>query len=130
MTQRIDQLNALIQREVALIIERDIERPEGVLITVSRASVADDAESAKLWISTWPFEQGEPMLREIERNIVMIQDQLNKKLVMKFVPKIRFALDDSEEKAKAIHELLDRVAHDPTLTPVPPAAPETPEEQA
>lgn len=124
MSQRIDQLNALIQQEVAAIVERDIERPEGVLVTMSRASVADDAESAKVWISVWPFEQGEMMLKEIERNIVSIQDQLNKKLVMKFVPKLRFALDDSEEKAKAIHMLLDQVAHDPTLTPVPPAQPE------
>lgn len=124
MSQRIDQLNALLLQEVATIVERDIERPEGVLVTISRASVADDAESVKLWISVWPFEQGEMMLKEIERNIVPIQDQLNKKLVMKFVPKIRFALDDSEEKAKAIHMLLDQVAHDPTLTPVPPAKPE------
>jgi len=126
MSQRIDQLNALIQQEVAAIVERDIERPEGVLVTISRALVADDAESAKVWISTWPFEQGEMILKEIERNIVSIQDQLNKKLVMKFVPKLRFALDDSEEKAKAIHMLLDQVAHDPTLTPVPPAQLETP----
>jgi ribosome-binding factor A len=126
MSQRIDQLNALIQQEVAAIVERDIERPEGVLVTISRASVADDAESAKVWISTWPFEQGEMILKEIERNIISIQDQLNKKLVMKFVPKLRFALDDSEEKAKAIHMLLDQVAHDPTLTPVPPVQPEPP----
>ena len=126
MSQRIDQLNVLVQQEVAALIEREIERPEGGLVTVSRAGVADDAESAKVWISVWPFEQGEMMLKEIERNIVSLQDQLNKKLVMKFVPKLRFALDDSEEKAKAIHMLLDQVAHDPTLTPVPPAQPEPP----
>ena len=126
MSQRIDQLNALVQREVAMLVERDIERPEGVLVTITRVSVADDAESAKVWISVWPFEQGEMILASIERNIISLQDQLNKKLVMKFVPKLRFSLDAAEEKAKAIHELLDRVAHDPTLTPVPPAVPEEP----
>jgi len=122
MSQRIAQLNVLIQQEVALAIDRELEWPEGVLVTVSRASVADDAESAKVWISVWPFEQGQAMLQLIERQVSTIQEVLNKKLVMKFVPKVRFALDDSEEKAHAIHDLLDRVEHDPTLTPVPPAA--------
>lgn len=126
MSQRVEQLNTLVQQHVATILEREMEWPVGVLVTVTRASVADDAESAKIWLSVWPYDQGQAMLREVEKNIVNIQQILNKTLVMKFVPKIRFDLDDTAEKAKAITELLDRVAEDPTLTPVPPAQPEQP----
>ena len=126
MSQRVDQLNALVQQHVAGILEREMEWPKGVLVTVTRALVADDAESAKIFLSVWPYDQGEAMVREVEHKIADIQQVLNRTLVMKFVPKIRFELDESEEKAKSIMQLLDRVAEDPTLTPVPPAQPEEP----
>ena len=124
MSQRIEQLNALVQQRVAEILEREMEWPQGVLVTVSKVSVADDAESAKVWLSVWPYDQGQAMLLEVEKNIANIQHILNKVLVMKFVPKLRFGIDESEEKAKAITDLLDRVAADPTLTPVPKTPPD------
>ena len=90
MSQRVDQLNALVQQHVAGILEREMEWPKGVLVTVTRALVADDAESAKIFLSVWPYDQGEAMVREVEHKIADIQQVLNRTLVMKFVPKIRF----------------------------------------
>lgn len=112
MSQRIEQLNSLIQQEVATIISREIEFPSGMFVTVSRAIVADDAESAKVWFSVLPALHQQDALELLNSRIADIQSILNKKLVMKFVPKLTFLIDETNEKADAITKVLDMVAAD------------------
>lgn len=112
MSHRIEQLNSLVQQEVAVILSREIEWPAGMFVTVTKASVADDAESAKVWISVLPALHQEDALRRINDRIGDIQTILNKKLVMKFVPKLTFAIDESGERAAEINKVLDMVAAD------------------
>jgi ribosome-binding factor A len=119
ISRRVEQLNSLVQREVAALLLKEVEYAHGVFVTVSRVEVADDAESAKVWLSVFPTEQSEPTLEAINHKIVPIQQSLNKRLVMKFVPKLTFVLDYAEEKVASLNALLDAVAYDPTLTPVP-----------
>src|SRR5690349_12058398 len=92
-SHRIEKLNSLVQHEVAELLLRHVEFPLGTLVTVSRVSVADDAESAKVWLSVLPASQGERVMKAVHGQIREIQTLLNKKLVMKFVPKLTFALD-------------------------------------
>lgn len=112
MSQRIEQLNSLVQQEVAAIISREIEFPSGMFVTITRVIVADDAESAKVWISVLPDLHKEDALRIVTSRITDIQNILNKKLVMKFVPKLTFLIDESGEKAASITRVLDMVAAD------------------
>lgn len=112
MSQRIEQLNSLLQKEVASIISREIEFPSGMFVTVTGVDVADDAESAKVWISVLPDLHKQDALKIIIGRIGDLQSILNKKLVMKFVPKLTFLVDESGEKAAAITKVLDLVAID------------------
>lgn len=107
MSDRIQKLNSLVMKEVAGVIARELEFPIGCMVTVTRARVADDAESAKVWISVLPAEQGERALEIITKNIGLIQRIINRKLVMKFVPKLMFALDSANDKADHIVHVLD-----------------------
>lgn len=112
MSQRIDQLNSLVQKEVSDLIHREVEFPIDTIVTVARVRVADDAESAKIWVSVLPFDQAEEVLEALKKNISNIQHLLNKRLVMKFVPKLTFVLDSQEEKADTINDVLDRLTDD------------------
>ncbi len=112
MNERIERLNSLVHREVAAIISREIEFPSGMFVTVSRVEVADDAESAKVWISVLPALHQQAALDIVTARIKDLQSILNKKLVMKFVPKLSFLIDESVEKAAAVTRALDLVAVD------------------
>lgn len=107
MSERIAKLNSLVQQEIATILSRDVDFPRSFFVTVSRAEVADDAESAKVWISVMPATHEEAALKIIKAKIVDIQDILNKRLVMKFVPKLTFHVDSSTERAAQIMQILD-----------------------
>lgn len=115
MSQRIEQLNSLVQQEVASILSREMEWPAGTFVTVVGASVADDAESAKIWVSVLPATRQEDALQTITSHIGEIQSILNKRLVMKFVPKLTFLIDESGERAAVITKVLDLVAADDGL---------------
>jgi ribosome-binding factor A len=128
-SHRIPQLNSLIQQEVASLMIKEIEFPDGVFVTVSRAEVAPDAESAKVWLSVFPNEQAEAALEIVNHRIAHLQAIINKRLVMKFVPKLTFMLDHAEEKVASLNALLDAVEKDPTLTPVPKKGMFPPEDQ-
>ncbi|MEK7537792.1 MAG: 30S ribosome-binding factor RbfA [Patescibacteria group bacterium] len=112
MGQRVEQLNSLLLREVATIISREIEFPSGTFVTVSKVDVADDAASAKVWISVLPALHQQDVLDSLTSRISDVQSVLNKKLVMKFVPKLTFLIDESGERAAVITKVLDTVAAD------------------
>src|SRR5262245_35181473 len=116
-SHRIQQLNSLVQHEVAELLLRHIDWPIDAklgkpLVTVTRVSVAADAESAKVWLSVLPVTQSDAVLRTVQSNIREIQTLLNKKLVMKFVPKLTFLIDLSESKVESIENVLDKLEFD------------------
>ncbi len=107
MSERIAKLNSLVQQEVATILSREVEFPSGMFVTVSKAEVAVDAESAKVWLSVLPATHEDEALKIVTDRITDIQSILNKRLVMKFVPKLTFVLDRSQERAQHITQVLD-----------------------
>ncbi len=107
MNDRIAKLNSLVQQEVAGILSREVEFPRSFFVTVTRAEVADDAESAKVWVSVLPANAEQSALEIIQKRIADVQSILNKRLVMKFVPKLTFLLDHSEERATYMSQVLD-----------------------
>lgn len=104
---RIAKLNSLVMKEVAATMARQVELPPGVVVTISRVKVADDAETAKVWISVLPADQASTALAAIEKQISDIQHTLNRRLFMKFVPKLMFRLDDGPDRADRINRVLD-----------------------
>lgn len=108
-SQRVQQLNSLVQQEVAGLLERQVEWPVGSLVTVTRVMVADDAESAKVWLSVLPPKFEAEVLTTVMAHIRDIQTRLNKKLIMKFVPKLSFFIDQAGEKTATINSVLDKI---------------------
>ncbi len=107
MSDRIAKLNSLVQQEVAIILAREVEFARSMFVTVSRVEVADDAESAKVWLSVMPATHEQDVLNIVNKHIGNIQSILNKRLVMKFVPRLTFLIDSSTERSAKINSILD-----------------------
>ncbi|TSC92333.1 MAG: hypothetical protein CEN92_1, partial [Candidatus Berkelbacteria bacterium Licking1014_96] len=59
---------------------------------------------AKIWVSI--FDHQERNLKILKDNIYEIQRELNKRIELKFVPRIHFRLDKSQENLSRIDKLL------------------------
>ncbi|MFH1508576.1 MAG: 30S ribosome-binding factor RbfA [bacterium] len=104
---RLEQVNDLLRDEVASLIKKSIDFASGTIFTVTKVQTSDDLKYAKIFVSVMPKDKETEVLEILETEIGNIQRGLNKKLVMRYVPKIRFVIDDSEGKVARIEELLN-----------------------
>lgn len=95
-----------------MAITREIELPLGTIVTVSRAEVSPTVEHVGVWLSVFPAERAEEVLKVLTARIHDIQDQLNVRLVLRTVPKVNLKLDRREVRAKEVSDLLDTLADD------------------
>ena len=108
MNPRIPKINQLIQAELGEILLRELDLPDGVLVTVTRVDAAGNLQEAKVYISVMPEARSEEVLLELKRDIFSIQQALNKRLRMRPVPRIRWTIETKTSEAQRIEELLEK----------------------
>ena len=108
MKDRISRVNSLIQEKIAEILVREIFVKD-VLITVFGVDTSKDLKYAKIKISIMPFSQSGEVLKILKKQLPNLQRILNQKIIIKFVPQIRFALDKTEEKASRVEAILRKI---------------------
>ncbi len=109
MSQRIVQVNELIKREMSQIISREIEPPEGCLITITKVETLPDLAEAKIWVSIFPINKAKEVLEDLSKKIGNLQRLLNRRLVMRFVPRIKFLFDRTEEETSQVENILRKI---------------------
>lgn len=109
MSKRIQRVNQLIKKELGQILLREIEFPKDVLVTITRVGTSADLKQAQIFISCLPEIQSEKILNILNRQIYNIQQKLNKKLKMKFIPKIEFREEKETREAGRIEEILEKL---------------------
>lgn len=109
MTLRTDKVSELIKRELSKSILEEIEFPQNVVVTISKVEVTADLEDCRVLVSVIPDRKSKQILRILQKNIVVLQHTLNKKLVMHHLPKITFFPDFTEQKAYRLEALLDKI---------------------
>ncbi len=107
MSQRILKVNELIKQEVSKLLKKEIDFAD-FLVTVTKVETSLDLKQARVRIIVLPSEKQEQALEIIQKNIFQLQQALNKKLKLKYVPKLRFEIDKLEEHAQRIEELLSK----------------------
>ena len=104
---RNKKLNDLLRDVVAKIIEEELDVDGTPLVTVIGAEVSPTGEHALIKISVLPTTRNDVVLKELHHRIYDIQQIVNKSLVMRPVPKIRFEIDTTEEHAARIEKLIE-----------------------
>ena len=109
MSHRIAQINQLIQEVLGEILQKEYQMPADSLLTILTVETSPDVLYSKIIISVFPINAEKEVLNYLEKNIFDIQQSLNKKLIMRPVPKIRFELDRTEFEAEKIEKLLEEI---------------------
>ncbi len=106
--RRIEQVNDLIRGELGKIIDREFDVPAGSLVTITRVITSPDLHYADIFVSVMPVTNEVAVLAEFEKSVGRIQHLLNRKLRMRPVPRIKFAIDREQKRADRIETLLAR----------------------
>ena len=105
-----------MQRELALLIQREVRDPRIGMITVTAVDVSRDLAHAKVFITL----MGDVTAEEIAQNLSILKDvagylrmQLGKVMKLRSVPQLHFHYDESVRRGVHLSSLIERaVAED------------------
>ena len=106
---RIQQVNELIKKELGYLLLTEVEFPPGCLGTIAAVETSKDLGYAKIWMSIYPADVSESVLKILNGQAKHLKSILFKKITLKPFPKFRFYLDTTEQEADKIDRLLDKI---------------------
>ena len=106
---RMLKVNAMLQQTIAQILAENIEVPFEFLITVTHIKCGSDLKTATVFISVLPVDKSSEALAFLINSRHEIQHLLGENIHLKFTPKLKFRIDDSEEKTAAIYQTIDNL---------------------
>jgi len=93
-----------------MIFQEQTRSMHGVMVSVTRAKVSPDLSICTAYLSIFPSERGEELLKNIERSTQQIRFALGQRVrhQLRIVPELRFFIDDSLDYIDRIDELLGK----------------------
>lgn len=107
---RQNRIARLLQKELASIFQSQTRAMHGVLVSVTRAKVSPDLGVCTAYLSIFPSDKAEELLKNINANEKTIRYDLGQRVhnQLRIIPGLRFFLDDSLDYIERIDELLKK----------------------
>ena len=107
---RQNRIARLLQKELASIFQSQTRDMHGVLVSVPRAKVSPDLSVCTAYLSIFPSERAEELLKNINANEKTIRYDLGQRVrnQLRIIPELRFFIDDSLDYIERIDELLKK----------------------
>ena len=107
-TTRQNKIARLLQKELGDIFLLQTKSMHGVLVSVSAVRISPDMSIARVYLSIFPSEKGEELIKNINANMKSIRYELGTRVrfQLRIIPELKFFLDDSLDYLERIDELL------------------------
>ncbi|MBQ4838897.1 MULTISPECIES: 30S ribosome-binding factor RbfA [Pseudoalteromonas] len=109
---RTDRVAQQIQKEIAVILQREIKDPRLGMVTVSAVEVSRDLSYAKIFVTVLNSKSDE----DTKQNLAIMNDAtgyirsiLGKRIRARIMPELKFVLDNSLMEGMRISNLVDEV---------------------
>ena len=111
MSNRTLRVNELVQRELSDILRKRYQS-ESVSMTITEVRVAPDLRDARVFVSiVGSAEKAEERLAWLRQKAPEIREELARRIVLKYLPKFEYLLDDSAVRGARILQVLDEIDH-------------------
>jgi ribosome-binding factor A len=109
-TTRQNKINRLLQKELSDVFLLQTKAMHGVMISVSSVRVSSDLSVARTYLSIFPSEKGEELIKNIQDNTKSIRHEVagRVRFQLRKMPELTFFLDDSLDIAENIDALLKK----------------------
>ena len=108
MSLRLERVRELLKREIGEVIRRELPVNEVGLISVNDIDVAPNLHTATVYVSVLGGDVKKKRAMEaLEQHRIRIQGLVAQGVVLKYTPKLRFALDGSIERGNRVLQILE-----------------------
>lgn len=109
MSNRTIRINELLQRELSDILRKHYQT-EAVAITVNEVRVAPDLRDARVFVGIIGSEQvRNDRFRWLREQAPAIREEISRRVVLKYLPKFEYVLDESTARGVRVLQLLDEI---------------------
>ena len=112
---RTDRVGQEIQKEIAMIIQREVKDPRLGMVTVSAVEITRDLAYAKIFVTFFTLEgqNVDESIKVLNEASGFIRTLLAKKIKARIMPELRFIYDSSMVEGVRMGTLVDKaVAED------------------
>ncbi|MCA0389253.1 MAG: 30S ribosome-binding factor RbfA [Bacteroidetes bacterium] len=109
MGHRVARLESQIKDELSMIMLLRYHDREFGLITITAVKLSPDLKVAKVYFSVFDKEQRKNALEKITAEIPSIRHELASKIRVRFMPELRFFVDDTSDYVEKIEGLLKQI---------------------
>ena len=108
-SHRIDKVEKLIKEEISSIIFQKMDSHDIGFLTITNVKLSPDLKLARIYFSVFEKEKREFALNKINDKIKFIRSELAHRINLKFVPELKFFIDDTLDYVEKIEGLIDRI---------------------
>ena len=105
---KVDQINNMLQQELAYAINREVGVPNA-LITVVYVRTSSDLQWATVGVSILPDNVAGTALSKLKNSAGLLSSILSKKTRLRKIPRLRFEFDPTEKKAAVLENLINNL---------------------
>ena len=103
-TTRQNKISRLLQKELSEIFLLQTKAMHGTLVSVSAVRISPDMSIGRVYLSVFPSEKAEEMVKNINDNMKSIRYELGTRV--RIIPELKFFVDDSLDYIEKIDSLL------------------------
>jgi len=108
-TTRTARVSSQILQDLSEIIERELKDPRVGMITLTSVQMTQDLHSARVYFSRLgTTAEREDSKCALDHAAGFLRRELGRRLRLRYVPELRFFIDDTLDVAERISKLLER----------------------
>lgn len=108
-SHRIERVCELVKQQISEILP-DLNLTGCGFVTVTSAIVSPDLKEGRVFVSViGTAEQKQRAIKTLDQEHGRIQNELAHRIVLKYTPRLKFLLDETESEAQRIETLLNEL---------------------
>lgn len=113
MKQRLERINNVIREEISNMLLRDLHDPLIGFVSITDVEVSPDLRHAKVFFSVLgDEEQVKNSIKGLLRARKFINSRLAERVELRYIPHLRFVLDETASKAMRLDSLISTEGKD------------------
>jgi len=108
-SHRVDKVERLIKEQISYILLHKMQDEELGFITVTEVKVSADLKIAKIYLSVLQKERRDFVLNRVNLRLGHIRSELAHRIRIKFVPELKFFIDNTLDYIEKIEGLINEV---------------------
>ncbi|MBP7652501.1 30S ribosome-binding factor RbfA [Candidatus Dependentiae bacterium] len=107
---RADRVAEQIKREISSIILNKMKNPNIGFVTVTKVKLSKDLKIAKVYVSVFgKTNEKTKTIETLNEAQDFIKSQLSKKIILKYMPAVKFFLDETLDYTENISNMLNKI---------------------